>query len=152
MGWNIRASNSGRGRFAFSRPSRLVLEHTQPLVQWILGLFPWGKSGLGTRLITCFHQVSRLRISEDVQPLILYNFVGTQTHSQFVFHTNNPRPFWGPSPNNPQPFWEPSPNTSPVTALAVSDFWPITDLLILTNHRLVYSDQLQNSTTTLKTV
>ena len=45
-----------------------------------------------------------------------------------------------------------SPNTSPVTALAVSDFWPITDLLILTNHRLVYSDQLQNSTTTLKTV
>jgi len=81
-----------------------------------------------------------------------FSSVGTRTHSQFVFHTNNPRPFWGPSPNNPGPFWGPSPNTSPLTALAVSNFWPITDLLILTSHRLVYSDQLQNNTTTLKTV
>ena len=44
--------------------------------------------------------------------------VGTRTHSQFIFHTNNPRPFWGPSPN-----------TSPLAALARFNFWPITDLL-----------------------
>jgi hypothetical protein len=67
--------------------------------------------------------------------------VGTRTHSQFVFRTNNPRPFWWPSPN-----------TSPLAALAFFNFWPITDLLILTNHRFVYSDQLQDNTTTLKTV
>ena len=53
--------------------------------------------------------------------------VGTRTHSQFVFHTKHPRPFWGPSPN-----------TSPLAALALFNFWPITDLLNLTNHRFVY--------------
>ena len=43
VGWTVRGSNPGRRR-DFQYPSRPTLGPTQPLLQWLLVLYPGGKA------------------------------------------------------------------------------------------------------------
>jgi hypothetical protein len=50
--------------FSFSTSSTPALEPTQPLIQWVPGIFSRGYSGRSVKLTTHLHLVPRLRMAE----------------------------------------------------------------------------------------
>jgi len=50
------------GNVACMGESRNVLGLTQPPIQWVQGVFPWGQSGRGVKLTTLIHLVQKSRM------------------------------------------------------------------------------------------
>jgi len=83
-GWSSVWITAGAWDFIFSKTSRLAQRPTQPPVQLVEGLFPWGWSGQGVNLTTHLHPVLRLRMCGDASTPLLCLYCMCRDNLTFI--------------------------------------------------------------------
>jgi hypothetical protein len=74
-GWSVVRVSAGAGNFPFTTAPRPALGPTQPPIQWVQGLFPWGWSDRGMKLTTQLHLVRRSKNARGYNSTHQYAFL-----------------------------------------------------------------------------